>query len=529
MKLRSFKVAALSAFVAVIVAGSAQTASAAGTLIHQYRLNEWTGFTDDFGGPSVVPIVAADPDAGGPLGLTGVTGLGSNNAAPVPPGTAAAPGCAAGTSGTITRLCQGYAFGFGQGLTLSGGLGNANQYAGDYSIVLDMLISNGAGLRKLIDFENRGQASTNNNGLYIADPVPAARRPQFWRDSSDMPPGGAATSGVAGAESNSDSQRIIITREAATGKGAPDLAIRDLNLVLANYPDHALALARLGEVHLRRRNFAAARAAFDKAGAADPRLFEALRGRVNLAMMEKRAADANALVEARLARSPEDVDTLMLGARIYAAQGNFDRQETALMKVIEVQPGNMSALAVLANLYVDLNKLDSALVRYQELSSGPMAVGAQTMLGLIYQTQNKPLEARAVFEKLLAAKPDTHVAANNLAWIYAETGGNLDGALQLAQDAVRMNPGSADYNDTLGWIYLKKDLASPAIAAFQTALRARPQSPEFHYHLGLAYRKADQPERAIQELQTALRYKADMRDAQVALDAVRAESKKKPS
>ena len=217
MKLRSFKVAALSAFVAVIVAGSAQTASAAGTLIHQYRLNEWTGFTDDFGGPSVVPIVAADPDAGGPLGLTGVTGLGSNNAAPVPPGTAAAPGCAAGTSGTITRLCQGYAFGFGQGLTLSGGLGNANQYAGDYSIVLDMLISNGAGLRKLIDFENRGQASTNNNGLYIADPVPAARRPQFWRDSSDMPPGGAATSGVAGAESNSDSQRIIITREAATG------------------------------------------------------------------------------------------------------------------------------------------------------------------------------------------------------------------------------------------------------------------------------------------------------------------------
>ena len=312
-------------------------------------------------------------------------------------------------------------------------------------------------------------------------------------------------------------------------KGAPDLAIRDLNLVLANYPDHALALARLGEVHLRRRNFAAARAAFDKAGAADPRLFEALRGRVNLAMMEKRAADANALVEARLARSPEDVDTLMLGARIYAAQGNFDRQETALMKVIEVQPGNMSALAVLANLYVDLNKLDSALVRYQELSSGPMAVGAQTMLGLIYQTQNKPLEARAVFEKLLAAKPDTHVAANNLAWIYAETGGNLDGALQLAQDAVRMNPGSADYNDTLGWIYLKKDLASPAIAAFQTALRARPQSPEFHYHLGLAYRKADQPERAIQELQTALRYKADMRDAQVALDAVRAESKKKPS
>lgn len=217
MKLRSFGFAVMPALVAVILAGSAQTASAAGTLIHQYRLNEWTGFTDDFGGPSLVPIVAADPDGGGPLGVTGVTGLGSDNAVPGPAGLAAAPGCAAGTSGATTRLCQGYAYGFGQGLTLSGGLGNANQFRGDYSIVLDMLVSNGAGTRKIIDFENRGALSTNNNGLYVADPVPANRRLQFWRDSSDMPPGGTATSGVPGTQMNNDVQRIVLTRDGTSG------------------------------------------------------------------------------------------------------------------------------------------------------------------------------------------------------------------------------------------------------------------------------------------------------------------------
>jgi tetratricopeptide (TPR) repeat protein len=306
-----------------------------------------------------------------------------------------------------------------------------------------------------------------------------------------------------------------------------DLAIAGLNTVLLSDPDHALALSRLGEIHLRRRDFTAARQAFDKAVTADPQLFEALRGRVNLAVLERRTADAYAMVDARLAQAPEDVNTLMLSARISAAQGNFDRQEAALRKVIAVQPGNLSALAVLANLYVDLNMLDSARARYEELSNGPMAIGAQTMLGLIYQTQNKPREARAVFEKLLAANPDTHVAANNLAWIHSsEPGGNLDTALQLAENAVRLQPGSPDYRDTLGWVYLKKDLTSQAIASFETAVKARPDSPEFHYHLGLAYRKAARPQQAVEALQRALTLKPDLREAQLALEAARADVKK---
>jgi tetratricopeptide (TPR) repeat protein len=307
-------------------------------------------------------------------------------------------------------------------------------------------------------------------------------------------------------------------------RGAFDLAIEDLNTVLLSYPDHARALSHLGEVHLRRRDNAAARQAFDKAVAADSQLFEAFRGRVNLAIIERRTAAAYAMVDARLAQAPEDVDTLMLAARIAAAQGDYGRQEAALRKVITVRPGNLSALAVLANLYVDLNQLDSARARYEELSNGPMAAGAQTMLGLIYQTQNKPQEARAVFEKLLAANPDTHVAANNLAWIHAsESGGNLDTALKLAQDAVRLQPGSPDYNDTLGWVYLRKDLATEAIASLQVAIKARPDSPAFHYHLGLAYRKAGQLQKAMEELQTAVKLKPDLRDAQLAIEAVRTE------
>ena len=52
------------------------------------------------------------------------------------------------------------------------------------------------------------------------------------------------------------------------------------------------------------------------------------------------------------------------------------------------------------------------------------------------------------------------VAANNLAWMFAETGENLDMALQLAQAATRRVPEQPEIQDTLGWIYYKKGLAA---------------------------------------------------------------------
>lgn len=148
---RSLGWAVVPAFVAVALAGSAQPASAAGTLIHQYRLNEFTGQTDDFGGPSLLPIVAADPDGAGALGVPGAVALGSADAVPAL-GLAATPGCVAGAPDTLPRQCQGYAFGFSQGLTLERGPGTANEDAEHYLIVVEMLISHGGGRRRILDF-----------------------------------------------------------------------------------------------------------------------------------------------------------------------------------------------------------------------------------------------------------------------------------------------------------------------------------------------------------------------------------------
>jgi tetratricopeptide (TPR) repeat protein len=312
-----------------------------------------------------------------------------------------------------------------------------------------------------------------------------------------------------------------------TAKGDFNAAAAALKLVLAAAPDLPVALALMGDLELRRRNLPAARRLYTEALSRDGSSLEALGGYLTLLIAEKRTPEAIKLVEQRLQATPKDADVLMLAARVYSILGKGAQEEKALLEVVKVQPGNVAALVTLGNLYVAQNKLDLAKARFEELSQGPASVGAQTMLGLALQAQNRPLDARTVYEQLLAAHPDVPVAANNLAYIYAETGGNLDKALQLAQDAVRLKPDSADYNDTLGWVYLKKDLHSQAINAFQTSVKLNPRSPEFHYHLGLAYLRGEQFQKAGDELRAAIKLKPDYRDAQLSLDLVNQEAAKK--
>jgi hypothetical protein len=188
----------LSGLTVLFLAASALEASAAGVLIHQYRLNQWTGLTDDMGGPSLVAISAG-----------GVIGGSSSDALPAPPVTPA-PNC--GAAAEITSLCQGYAFAVNQGLSLSGGLGAENEYAGDYTIVLDYLNTNN-GMRKIIDFENRCAANDCNSGLYTGGPA-AGKYLQFNRDNEGT---GSFVTGSPGAQSTSTTSRIVISRDGASG------------------------------------------------------------------------------------------------------------------------------------------------------------------------------------------------------------------------------------------------------------------------------------------------------------------------
>ena len=120
---------------------------------------------------------------------------------------------------------------------------------------------------------------------------------------------------------------------------------------------------------------------------------------------------------------------------------------------------------------------------------------------------HKKLYARANqnYERALKINPNFVAAANNLAWNYAEHGGNLDLALPLAQKAREMNPDSPQILDTLGWIYYKRGLFDNAVALLKDSSgKLKNGDPVVLYHLGMAYHRSGRTAETRDTLNKAL-------------------------
>jgi tetratricopeptide (TPR) repeat protein len=122
-------------------------------------------------------------------------------------------------------------------------------------------------------------------------------------------------------------------------------------------------------------------------------------------------------------------------------------------------------------------------------------------------------QAKPIYEQILKIEPDHPVALNNLAFIKAEEGVDLDEALTMAQRARQKLPNSAFIKDTLGWIYIKKNLSDDAVRLFKDLVQEDPSSAQFHYHYGMALlQKGDKPT-AKKELEAAIKSNPSKDDA----------------
>jgi len=284
----------------------------------------------------------------------------------------------------------------------------------------------------------------------------------------------------------------------------------ELKPLVAQYPQSPVVHSYLGAASLLRNNQTAARRSFERALQLDPNSTEALAGLVSLDVGAKRVAEAKARIEAYLPKAARNPSVLVLAAQVYAAAGDGAKAEGLLRKVIELDSSNMRAYELLGGYYISVNQLDAARAQFETLATRqPKDVGAHTMVALLLSAQHKNAEARVRFERILEIDPRAAVAANNLAWIYADGDGNLDRAMDLAQTAKSVLPDDPEVSDTLGWVYYKKNLAQSAIPLLQSSVEKDSRQPLYHYHLGLAYAKSGDKARARQSLEQALRLSSD--------------------
>jgi tetratricopeptide (TPR) repeat protein len=307
---------------------------------------------------------------------------------------------------------------------------------------------------------------------------------------------------------------LIVKQDAARAE-------QEVATLLKQYPMVSLVHSLNGSVRLLKKDFAGARASYERALALNPNSNDALAGIVALDLQQNKVAEARARVDALLARTPNQPELMMLAAQVYGAQKDLGLAETTMRRAIQVDPSSTRAYGMLANILLASGKLDAARVEFDQMAQrDPKNLAARTMAAMIVHSQNKTADARKRYEAIVDADPTAAVAANNLAWIYAEEGERLDDALRLAQTALTKLPDNAEVNDTIGWIYIKRELPALAVRALEKSVEKAPDNASYHYHLAMALSKSGDAKRARESAQQALKLKPDYTDAQKLLSSL---------
>lgn len=309
--------------------------------------------------------------------------------------------------------------------------------------------------------------------------------------------------GVLDQNPKNESARLL-RAIAEAGQGARQGARQDLDQLLREHPGNEDAELQLGLLDIADKRYAEATKTFSKyyhPGQADQR---ALEGLVRCDLAQGEFDKAEALLDTEVQKEPKSNGLRLMLASVATRAGNLDVAEAQYEAMAKVQDSSAVEMQ-----WADLKHLKKdtagAIEHYRRAKAlDPKNATAAALLGREFQDNNQPAEAIASYRDALKADSNNVFALNNLAFMLADSGRDLDEALRMASDAHRQLSNNPTVADTLGWVYLKKGLTASALQVFQNNVRADPKNPTYRYHLGAALLASGDKLRAKQELEKAL-------------------------
>lgn len=270
----------------------------------------------------------------------------------------------------------------------------------------------------------------------------------------------------------------------ATALRKPEEAIRLYENVIATHPEHAGAHYALGIVRVRNGQLAEAVAPLERAASLEP---------------------ANPL-------------PLVALARVSAQSGDLKLAQEQVGKALAIDPDYADAIELRGDINMAQGDRTKALADFStaagKASTNPML---RVKIGMLQQGAGKDAEAITAYEEALKIDPRMAIALNNLAWIGAEQGENLDLALSRAQQAVEIAPANADFLDTLGWVQRARGELAEAERTLAAASMMSGASADIHYHLGLVLRDQGKNDDAVRALQKSVELNPKHQGAQATL------------
>jgi tetratricopeptide (TPR) repeat protein len=271
----------------------------------------------------------------------------------------------------------------------------------------------------------------------------------------------------------------------------------------------AILYQQLGQLYRDVQNYQAAVYTFQELG----QLGEEEDRRARMLIMDtyRTAKDLPKALETgkeAVAKYPSDPGVRTSNALLLGENGQTDEAVKILRTQLNGSAGDRDTYLNIAQVYERGRRYKEA----EEAAKAAEAVPGEPrdnemvwfLLGAIYERQKFFDKAEDEFKKALAADPNNAPVLNYYGYMLGDLGIRLDEAESLVQRALKEEPHSGAYLDSLGWIYYKENKLADAEATLLKAVQLESHDATIRSHLGDVYAKSGRMDLAASEWEKSL-------------------------
>ena len=271
----------------------------------------------------------------------------------------------------------------------------------------------------------------------------------------------------------------------------------------------AILYQQLGQLYRDIQNFQAAIYTFEELG----RLGEEEDRRSRMLIMDtyRAAKDLPKALQAgkdALAKYPTDPGLRTSNALLLGENGQTD-------EAVKVLRGQLKRSETDREIYLNIAQVYERGRRYKEAEEAAQTAEAIPgeprdndmvwfLLGAIYERQKFYDRAETEFKKALDVNPRNAPVLNYYGYMLGDLGIRLDEAEALVQRALKEEPHSGAYLDSLGWIYFRENKLAEAEATLRKAVEREGHDATIRSHLADVYAKSGRADLAAIEWEKSL-------------------------
>ncbi len=191
---------------------------------------------------------------------------------------------------------------------------------------------------------------------------------------------------------------------------------------------------------------------------------------------------------------PNDIEAQFQVVMVLTRTGKPDEAVAKARDILKNDPMNPTLNSYVGYILTQFSKNDEAITHYKGLLERYPAVpelvrAAHSGLSVVYINMGDFSKAEKELETLLDREPEDPGVNNDLGYLYADQGKNLEKAESMIRKALQDKPNESAYLDSLGWVLFKQGKLKEAAEQLEAAIKSGEPLTDatIHEHLGDVY------------------------------------------